>query len=121
MGTPAGMKRDLDLCREILQRLEAHPERWQVDKPEIDGRSQESVAYHLDLLCEAGLVSSVHRPGGRYRYGLTWAGHEFLDAARNNTRWNAAKTVVMNTTGGLAFELLRAVLMQKSKELLGLE
>ena len=52
---------------------------------------------------------------------LTWEGHEFLDAARDDTRWNAAKRTVTSTTGGLAFEFLKAVLIHKGKELLGLE
>jgi hypothetical protein len=111
------------------------------DKPHVHGRSQEEVAYHLDLLYEAGLIWSEFkelgsRPGDaelakmisqymtRRRhdsYRLTWAGHEFLDAARDNTRWRNAKRKVVDTTGGLAFEFLRAVLMQKGKELLGLE
>ena len=114
------MKRDLDLCREVLQWLEDHPKPSHDNEPEMHGRRQEEVAYHLDLLCQAGLVSSERRPGDRRRYRLTWAGHEFLDAARNNTRWNAAKKLVMDTTGGLAFEFLREVLIQKGKELVGL-
>ena len=115
------MNRDLDLCREILQRLEAHPTRSYDNVLKIEGRQQEEVAYHLVLLSEAGLVWSANRPGGRERYRLTWAGHEFLDAARDNTRWNTAKKKVVETTGGLVFEFLRAVLMQKGKELLGLD
>jgi hypothetical protein len=134
------MKRNLDLCREILQALEAHAERWHEDKPEVDGRPQKEVAYHVDLLCEAGLVWSEFREAqslcadaemaekishhmyqNRDRYRLTWAGHEFLDAARDDTRWNSAKRNVIDNTGGLAFEFVKAVLMQKSKELLGLE
>jgi hypothetical protein len=134
------MKRNLDLCREILQALEAHGERWHEDKPEVGGRPQKEVAYHLDLLCEAGLVWSEFREArslcadaelaekisqhmyqNRDRYRLTWAGHEFLDAARDNARWNSAKRKVIDNTGGLAFEFVKAVLMQKGKELLGLE
>ena len=136
------MKRDLDLCREILQGLEDHPERLHTDRPDISGRRPVEVWYHLELLCEAGLVWSefkeiqsrpmdfelakrtsdyITRQQNRDSYRLTWAGHEFLDAARDNTRWSAAKRKVMDTTGGLAFEFLKAVLMQKGRELLGLE
>ena len=57
----------------------------------------------------------------RSSYCLTWAGHEFLDAACDNIIRNSAKGKVMGTTSGLAFEFLRAVLMHKRKELLGLE
>ena len=136
------MRRDLDLCREILQGLEDDPKRLHDDKPSIDQKSQEEVAYHLDLLCEAGLVWSefneiqnrpmdlelakktsdyMFRQQNRDKYRLTWAGHEFLDAARDNTRWKTAKSKVLETTGGLCFEFLRAVLMHKGKELLRLD
>ncbi len=136
------MRRDLDLCREILQGLDGHPERLHHDKPSISGKPEEEVAYHLDLLCEAGLVWSEFREiesrsmdwelakktsdyiflqQNRDKYRLTWAGHEFLDASRDNTSWKIAKSKVMETTGGLAFELLRALLMHKGKELLGLD
>jgi hypothetical protein len=138
----AGTTRDPDLCREILRRLEAHPELLHADLPEINGRSQEEIAYHLGLLCEAGLLWSdfkeaqrlasdnifaekvskyIHMYRNQDRYRLTWLGHEFLDAARDNTRWNNAKRKVKENTGGLAFEFLKAVLMQKGKELLGLD
>ena len=93
------MKRDLDLCREILATLEAQPERLQTGLPAINGKSTEEIAYHLDLLCEAGLVWSTFRDvqrsavdaemarkvsnrigelqgQGGDRYRLTWAGHE---------------------------------------------
>jgi Hypothetical protein (DUF2513) len=135
------MKRDMDLCREILQRIEAHPEHNHLGVPEFEGRSPEVVRYHLDLMYEAGLVWSefrhyerimsdteghrllgiyMGRQQGRDQYRLTWAGHEFLDAARSDTLWNSAKSKVVNTTGGLAFEFVREVLTQKGKELLGL-
>ena len=99
------------------------------------GSLTEEISYHVKLLAEAGLVEAGVADGqfrdkqpdgslrtrGRKVYSpisLTWVGHEFLDAARDNTRWNSAKRKVMDTTGGLAFEFLRAVLMRKGKELL---
>ena len=42
---------------------------------------------------------------------LTWQGHEFLDAARNDTIWRKAKKKVLETTGGLAFDVLKAALL----------
>ena len=37
---------------------------------------------------------------------LTWAGHEFLDAARDDATWGKAKTAV-KTAGGVGFEVLK--------------
>lgn len=46
---------------------------------------------------------------------LTWEGHEFLDAAREDTRWNKAKEVAAKT-GSLTFSMLKEVLVQLSAE-----
>ena len=134
------MERDLDLCREILQALEDHPERLHTDRPNISGKPAVEVGYNLDLLCEAGLVWSYFKhleslardaelaKGASHQmdvrgfdsYRLTWAGHEFLDAARDNTRWKAAKSKVLESTGGLTFEFVKAVLIDLGKQALGL-
>ena len=34
---------------------------------------------------------------------LTWQGHEFLDAARNEDRWNQAKKTISEKGGSLTF------------------
>ena len=43
---------------------------------------------------------------------VTWAGYEFLDAARSDTVWNRAKSAVITGAGGLAFDVLKAVLIK---------
>ena len=43
---------------------------------------------------------------------MTWAGHEFLDAAREGTRWNQAKELVKKRGSGMMFEVLKTVLVQ---------
>jgi hypothetical protein len=49
---------------------------------------------------------------------LTWPGHEFLDAARKPSHWQKAKTIVMEKSGGLSFEMLKQVLFQMIREAL---
>jgi hypothetical protein len=119
------MKRDMDLVREILRQLEDHPDPNRSVEIEVEGRSEPEINYHLYLLNQAGLIQAENvSDTSEFAYlplRLTWQGHEFLDAARDDTRWNAAKRMVVSTTGGLAFEFLRAVLIQKGKDLLGLE
>jgi hypothetical protein len=41
---------------------------------------------------------------------LTNTGHEFLDICRGDERWQAAKWIVHQQTGGLSLAVLRAVL-----------
>ena len=119
------MKRDMDLIRAILLAVE---EQADADDRElrIDGApADEVLAYHFLLLDDAGLIES--RPMGNVGYyrllepkRLTWAGHEFLDAARNDDLWEQAKRMVLEKTGGQAMELLKTVLASLAKKALDL-
>jgi hypothetical protein len=46
---------------------------------------------------------------------LTWAGHEFLDAARDEQRWIKVKESVEGL-GGIPFEVVRAELLEMAKQ-----
>jgi len=49
---------------------------------------------------------------------LTYGGHEFLDAARNDTVWEKAKTAVVKSTGVLTLEGLKVALPMVLKSLI---
>ncbi len=93
------MKRDWDLIREILVALEDKKESKGIlrlkDFP--SGREQE-ISYHVALLLDAGLVegsmpSEFGPPVKRFNLSrLTWEGHDFLDAIRNDDVWSKIKT-----------------------------
>lgn len=107
------MKRDMDLCRRILLALE---EESKICDEASDDEHGERIAHHIWLLWNAGLVdgfdvsssSSVHPVA--HANCLTWAGHEFLDAARNEGVWTKAKSAVLNATGGASLDLLKRAL-----------
>jgi hypothetical protein len=116
------MKRDMDLARKILFAIES------CDDPlgpqsslEVEGYADMVIAYHVKLLAQAGLieaddVSEMGEDGFRWWAGsLTWEGHEFLEAARDDTRWNKTKRLVSDKAGGLMFEALKFALMQGIK------
>ena len=46
---------------------------------------------------------------------LTWAGHEFLEASRDDTRWEKAKEEVTGKVGGMVFEILKQVLIETAR------
>jgi hypothetical protein len=46
---------------------------------------------------------------------LTWQGHEFLDAARDDTRWNKAKDA-MAQVGGFVFDVAKSLLIELMKQ-----
>jgi hypothetical protein len=117
------MKRDMDLCRQILLDLEDNPEAvgWKGFTFEYEGRTYEEVSYHVMLLHEAGLIEAVSHSQGPGHINwtakkLTWPGHEFLDASRKDSVWQKAKSTVLEKTGGLSFEVLKAVVVQLAKD-----
>ena len=86
----------------------------------VEGHSGIEVSYHVKLLDQAGLVEAIDRSTlGEFRWvpkQLTWAGHEFLDAARSVTLWERAKSIVLKQTGGLSLEILQEVLINLAKQ-----
>ena len=107
------MKRDLDLVREILRFIEE----YDGDIPklgicvEIEGHSKSKVDYHLNMMHQAGLLDGQRVNPSRYAgsvnvFGLTWDGHEFLDTARDDARWEKAKEI----GAALGFDVLRNLL-----------
>jgi|SRR6185312_4747652 len=110
------MKRDWDMIREILTKLE--------DLPDTDTAIQLSdfpesrafeYSYHVELLIEAGLVEgqvSKYLGGGPAYFlaqRLTWIGHEFLDAVRSDTVWSRTKKTFASKGIDMTFDLVKSV------------
>jgi len=118
------MKRDMDLIREILLAIESDVHGF-APKIELHGYTQEQINYHAFLLGEAGLlkVADVTSMGSESPEAiiirLTWSGHEFLDSARDNQRWNQAKDVI-NKIGGASIQIWVTLLTDLIKKNLGL-
>jgi hypothetical protein len=108
----------MDLCRRILLALEAHPDATGANTVPLDlnDRDPLEVNYHLRLLKSGGLIEVDL---GRGADGdvcvprcLTWAGHEFIEAARKDTFWQQAKTMALDKTGGLSLDVLKAIIVK---------
>jgi Hypothetical protein (DUF2513) len=119
------MKRDMDLCREIVRQIAESPV---VDAPikiAVEGRSDDEISYQLHILRQAGLIEAIDvssADGMAYiPLRLTWNGNEFLDAARDDTVWNRAKARFSSVAGALTFDLVLAACKAEIKELTGLE
>jgi len=118
------MKRDLDLCRRILLAIEEHPGAMLDYEPKFSGVSDETVTYQVGLLVQAGLVQAAD---ARTTDGptwialtMTWDGHEFLDVARDETLWQRAKADLGDKVKSVSLEVLKAVLVDLAKSVLGL-
>lgn len=112
------MRRDMDLIREMLIRIEEFPnyspsKYVPMDFEDVD---EETIIYHKELIFKAGFIEirgnyvtldgrSFGRENAGEIIGLTWAGQEFLALMKNDTAWNKAKEV-MRKTGDMAFQVL---------------
>lgn len=105
------MKRDFDLVRMILKDAEEMAPGEQAGGFTYDGIDDSIVEAHVVLLLEAGLLSgtiveSISDNAGGIVTGLTWHGHDFLDAVKDDSLWSKAKETVIKPAGGVAFSVL---------------
>jgi hypothetical protein len=88
--------------------------------------SSHRVSGLVQLLIDAKLIEgSVTRligaPVARIAINrLTWAGHDFVQASRDNNVWNKAKDKIKSTSSSVSFELLLELLKALGRAQLGL-
>ena len=119
------MKRDFDLVRRILREVEGIPPGHHAKEFAFDGFAPDVVVAHTVLLVEAGLLDgTVTRftsgKTGVAARGLTWAGHDFLDAVQDDTLWAKAKKTVLAPAGSAAFSVVLDWAKAEAKSRLGL-
>ena len=121
------MQRDMNLIRDILLAVEASDEdpRGMIDL-DIPGRSKKEVAYHVQLLGEAGLLdvrklSTMGTDGFDCRpKSLTWPGHDFLDAIRDDGIWSGVLDKLKAVGGATTLEVVKTIAISIAKEKLGI-
>jgi hypothetical protein len=94
----AAVKRDMDFIREILLRVEDDPRlngsHFVVfNTSDFEGRTQDEIAYHIDLLFENDFVKGIatlDAPAAAVSR-LTWRGHEFIADTRDPGIWEKVK------------------------------
>jgi len=122
------MKRDMDLIRQILFAVESAPDFKQIDSSElkIPAYSPDQIAYHAEQLVAAGFLDGLAMSLGSQDAPvvaiskLTWQGHEFIDAARSDTVWKAARERGKKVAGSLTIATMKALLAAEAARLLGL-
>ena len=114
------MKRDMDLVRKILFKMEENEEEFSFSEDfpplEIEGYSTRLIIHHMQIMAQTGLLHAdrreytansmgkAQRPYVSIFYSISWQGHEFLSALRDDTRWNDVKKV-MTRAGGFVTEV----------------
>lgn len=120
------MKRDMNLVREILIWMDNQEHGRVNNNPIIEGYSKEEIGYHVYIMSEAGLVkahdmtSHGDKSPNAELLQLTWDGHEFLSAAKDDTIWAKAKNTVLKTTSSITFTLLLEWLKAEGRKQLGI-
>jgi len=112
------MKRDMDIIRKILLKIEG----YECDEPlqalEIEGYLEDEIRYNVYLLENAELIqgkcffniASV-KPSGYAIFRMTWTGHDFLEACRDEGRWTKAKEI-FGKLDGVTFDVVKQVLVE---------
>jgi hypothetical protein len=92
----------------------------------VDGYDYASIVDHIVLLEEAGLlkVRKLVLETGFVQDArvqrLTWEGHEFLAAARSDSVWTKTKKFVLEQGGGIAFSVVKELLLREMRQRVGL-
>jgi len=109
------MKRDMDLIRELMLKLESFPMEpgdnvhITPDNPDVqvDGHGVDQIDYHLSLIEQAGFIErsrSGPAIGIMFR-GVSWAGQDFLDSVRSADVWDRTRQAA-SAAGGFTVDLL---------------
>lgn len=120
------MKRDMDLFREILLKIEEYPAGEMIHEISIPGDrwNDAELLGHLRLIYQAGLVDGMMEffPDEVMiaLHGLSNEGHDLLDSIRNETVWQNTKETVAKAGGSVAIETLKAIAAAAMAKYLGL-
>lgn len=115
------MKRDMDLVRKILMVCVDHEHGLAPQHLTIEGYSQEEIGHHVYLMVQAGLVKgesfllSGDQSPRATLLSVTWSGHEFLEASRDEDLWSKAKKAA-GSSGGMVLDVLKSVLIGLATE-----
>lgn len=119
------MKRDMDLVRQLLLRIEEGngPSMSEIlEKPE-DQEEQELYGHHTRILIDEGFLTGIDASSMSSTdwldLQLTWKGHEFLDTLRDPTIWEKSKKLA-NKAGGSSLQILleigKSIVVEAAKE-----
>ncbi len=109
------MKRDMDLVRQLLVDYESSEDIIYTPS-KIENFNNEEIMYHLKIMEDAGLLEELYYTEMGYQhkikgYRLTWTGHDFLEASRDDERWAKAKDTA-GKVGVFTIEILKQILTQ---------
>ncbi len=122
------MKLDVSLIRSILLEVERFDDGSpQPREVEVTGYDRLVVSYHVHVLAEAGYLECYSLPPDDGQgpdlwlaRRLTWSGHQYLGAVRDDTVWRRTLERTGKIAGGVTLELVKATAVAVAKQHLGL-
>lgn len=121
------MKRDMDLIRRIMLRIEEKAD-LRHETIIIEGEHEERVGHHIDMLYQSGFIDGIRSQPLSSPFGivmvkdLSWDGHEFIAAIRNDTVFGRLKetftpaelsSTSLKVIAEISLELSKAWMKQK--------
>ena len=109
------MKKDMDLIREILLKIEELYVDTAIYDLTIDGYDMATVAYHCKLLHNAGYIfdyKAQYASNEIYTFSvgaLTWTGNEYLEKIRDNSRWGKIKNTLIQKGLPFTIDMVKSV------------
>ena len=109
------LKRDMDLCRKILFKIEEQYIDTALSNLELENYDNFQIAYHCKILNEAGLIgyyNAQYADNSLYFFSvgsLTWEGHDFLDKIREDTTWNNVKKIIKDKALPFTLEVAKTI------------
>lgn len=110
------MKREMDLIRAVVLAAESgNP------NGSITGYTDEQVRYHRALAIEANLLKGrVHKPSTYLTdipddvviLGITYDGHDFIDAIREDSKWDQVKQLLLEAGKQITIETIKYAVKQ---------
>ncbi|PQL09583.1 DUF2513 domain-containing protein [Veillonella sp. T11011-6] len=120
------MKRDFDLIRNILLQIEASTSTNLTIGNFIELAPENILAYHIHLIYEAGFIEAydITCIGNNYpMYQIQWltnAGHDYLDAVRNDNIWKDTKDNLLKIGGSASLEVIKTIASNIALKIIGL-
>ena len=105
------MKRDMELVRKILIAIEESNCTMGFITLNFDNYSDEQISYHVKLLRENGLIEAVDASStdgiAWMPTGLTWEGHDYIEAIKDDTRWQKVKKWISDNGKLITIETIK--------------
>ena len=123
------MKRDLDLIRDMMLRIEAcHPKDGKITSETFKDLcdDEEKVAFHLFILYDVGFIVAEPVNHSKMRCSdyiveyLTFIGCDYLDSIRDQSVWNSIKEKLRRIGGNATLDILTDLASSLLREQLGM-